>query len=158
MRINTFNLYLNEDSNPLLVKECGLNYAEVSVMKKPEDVVQVMNDVFNLNKCAEEYVYLICLNKALRPVGFFELSHGVVSYACVRAREILIRALMVGATDVVLVHNHPSGCTTPSEDDIRVTRRLVDAFNFMDIRLLDHLIIAGDEFCAMRREDPDLFS
>ena len=47
MRINTFNLYLNDDCNPVLVKERGQNYTEIDALKKPEDVVKVMNEIFN---------------------------------------------------------------------------------------------------------------
>jgi DNA repair protein RadC len=57
-------------------------------------------------------------------------------------------AIAETAAAVILVHNHPSGNTEPSREDIAITRQLVDAGRIVDIRVLDHLIIAGDAYTS----------
>jgi DNA repair protein RadC len=68
---------------------------------------------------------------------------GSIDGAPVYPREIARAALELGASAVVLAHNHPSGTERPSQADIAVTRRLQDALGLFDIRVLDHLIVAG---------------
>ena len=64
MRINIFNLYVDKDCTPVLVKENSRNYACVQNMSTPESVVAIANEVFNLNKRVEEYMYMVCLDTA----------------------------------------------------------------------------------------------
>ncbi len=68
------------------------------------------------------------------------LGHGTVSHAPVYPREIARRALELGASAVILVHNHPSGDPTPSRADIDVTREIMDALSALDVTVHDHLI------------------
>ena len=71
------------------------------------------------------------------------VSTGTQSASLVHPREVLGPALREGASGVILVHNHPSGDPSPSREDLRLTRQLVDAATLLDLRLHDHVIIGN---------------
>ncbi|MFK7957240.1 MAG: DNA repair protein RadC [Lysobacterales bacterium] len=77
-----------------------------------------------------------------RPVDFHILFQGTIDCAAVYPREVARHCLERNASAVIVGHNHPSGDAQPSQADITITRRLKDALGLLDIRLLDHLIIA----------------
>ena len=101
---------------------------------------------FRLNKQSEEYVYMIALNTKCRPLGIFEVSHGAVNSSICNPREIFIKALLCGASGIILAHNHPSGDPTPSKEDERVYKRIKDAGNIIGIELLDNIIVGNGYF------------
>ena len=74
-----------------------------------------------------------------------EMFHGTLNSATVFPREIVRRALQLNAAAIVAVHNHPSGNPSPSADDRQVTRELQRACGLMDISLLDHIVIGGND-------------
>lgn len=69
--------------------------------------------------------------------------HGTIDGASVHTRVIVARALHLGAAAVIVAHNHPSGTCEPSQADMAITRRLRDALALVDVRLLDHIIVAA---------------
>ncbi len=78
-----------------------------------------------------------------RVIGFEPLFRGTLDGAAVYPREVVKRALVHNAGAVILAHNHPSGDCEPSEADRAITRRLGEALGLIDVRLLDHLVVAG---------------
>ena len=68
---------------------------------------------------------------------------GTIDGASIYPREVVKRALQLNAKALIMAHNHPSGLAEPSEADRAITRRLIDAFNLVDMRVLDHFIIGG---------------
>jgi DNA repair protein RadC len=78
-------------------------------------------------------------------IAFEELFRGTIDGASVHPREVLRQALARNAAAVILVHNHPSGVAKPSAADEAITRRLSAALALLDIRVLDHFIVAGNE-------------
>ena len=75
-----------------------------------------------------------------------------VDEAAVHVREVISRAIALGATAVIIVHNHPSGDPTPSQADIRLTRDLVDAGRHMKISVHDHVIVRATGRTSMRAQ------
>lgn len=146
MRIQQSSVVLDNDYKNILVKGFAKNYTGVENLQSPENIVQVMRDVFHLEEKAEEHLYLICMTNDCRPISFFEVSHGTCNAAIVGAREIFIRALLCGAVGIVLVHNHPSGNSNPSQEDIRLTKKLQLASKLIGIPLCDHIILGRDSF------------
>ena len=73
------------------------------------------------------------------------MFRGTIDGASVHVREVVVRALDVNAAAVIVAHNHPSGIALPSEADKLLTRRLQDALNLVDVRMLDHFIIGDGE-------------
>lgn len=107
MRINKYKVELNEDMHNVMVKEGAVNYsAESKTFDNPELIVLMLNDCYRLNVRAEEYIYLLAFNCKNRLLGVFEISHGTVNSCIVSPREIFIRALLCGAANIILVHNH----------------------------------------------------
>lgn len=117
----------------------------------PENVYKLATKTLNLLEAAEEYVYLITLNSKNKLTGLFEISHGTVNVSLLSPREIYIRALLAGATNIILFHNHPSGDVIPSKDDILATKRIKAAGELLGVELLDHLIV-GDKYYSFREE------
>ncbi len=150
MRINTYSTHINQDGQNILVKESTVNYTSVKMLSSPEKIVEIMQEVFNLNKFSEEYVYMIALNSKCSPIGFFQVSHGTVYTSLLQPREVLIRALLVGATGIIICHNHPSGYPIPSEMDIKVTAKLKEACELIGVILYDHIIIGNDSYLSFQ--------
>lgn len=94
-----------------------------------------------MNKQTEEYLYMLALNTKGKPLGVFEISHGTVDSTFCNPREIFIKALLCGASGIVIVHNHPSGNTMPSKQDIESYDRLKEAGKLIGINVLDSVIV-----------------
>ena len=142
MRINFYDLRLTDSGSVTLAKESGVNY-EAEKMNSPEEVALLAEQVLGLTAKVEEHIYMLSLNSACRATGVFLLSKGTVNAALVSPREIYIRALLTGAVQIVLIHNHPSGTVVPTEEDRKVTERVKQAGEILNIPLADHVIIGG---------------
>jgi len=97
-----------------------------------------------------EAVHVLFLDATLRLIRNERMFHGTISECPFYAREVVRRGLELGAASVILVHNHPSGDPTPSDDDCKRTRDLIEAARLFDIQVVDHLIIARTECGSMR--------
>ena len=122
---------------------------ELETVTSPEAVYLFMTNYVRIHEMAEEEVYVIALNSKSRILGLFMLSHGTVNCSLVSPRELFYRALLIGAVNVILVHNHPSLDTNPSNEDKNSTKRLKDAGELLGVKLLDHIII-GDGFYSFK--------
>jgi DNA repair protein RadC len=91
------------------------------------------------------------LDNRHRVVAFEELFRGTIDGASVHPREVLRRVLHHNAAAVIFAHNHPSGVAEPSRADEAVTRRLRDALGLVDVRVLDHVIVADETFSFAER-------
>lgn len=152
MRIEQRAMLLDGAFMPILVKEKSRNYPKVKYLDDPWKIVKVMNDMFYMDRLAEEYVYLIALTAKNQAISFFEVSHGICTCALTGMREILIRSLLCGAVNVILVHNHPSGDSAPSGEDEELTGKLKEALDLVGISFCDHIIIGRSEFYSFRNE------
>jgi DNA repair protein RadC len=99
-----------------------------------------------LRDLPHEVFAIVYLDNRNRVIGFEELFRGTIDGASVHPREVVKQALLRNAAGVILAHNHPSGVAEPSQADELITRRLKEALSFVDIRVLDHLIV-GDGVC-----------
>ena len=97
----------------------------------------------------DEIVYLLTLDATGKVLSCRLIGRGSVNSANVPMRRLVQEALSANATAVVLAHNHPSGIALPSQEDIDLTLRLRDALDVMGILLLDHLVIADDDYVSM---------
>ena len=98
----------------------------------------------------DEMVYLLLLDGAGRVINCRMLGKGSVSSANVPIRKLVQEALTANAAAVVLAHNHPAGLALPSKEDVEITLRLREALEVMDIVLLDHIVVADDDFVSLR--------
>lgn len=98
----------------------------------------------------DELVYVLYLDAAANVISCHLVGHGSVNSANVPIRRIVQEALALNATGIVLAHNHPSGLAIPSGEDIDITRRLRDSLEILDLQLLDHIVVADDDFVSVR--------
>lgn len=91
-----------------------------------------------------EQAYLILLNRANFVLGWTKISHGGISGTVIDPKVIFSIALLTGSSAVILSHNHPSGKVMPSEADTTLTKSLQQAGKFLEISLIDHLIIGSE--------------
>ena len=91
-----------------------------------------------------EEVWVVLMNHAARLIGTTRISQGGIDQAVADVRMIMREALTACATQIALVHNHPSGALQPSQADCRLTDMVAQAAHTLNIRLLDHVIVAGD--------------
>lgn len=96
-----------------------------------------------------EMVYMLCLDAKCKVLSCKLLGEGSVNSAGVPIRRIVETALAANATSVVLAHNHPAGFAVPSDADVQTTRRVAVALDAVEIMLLDHLVIADDDYVSM---------
>lgn len=96
-----------------------------------------------------EHFVIIALNARNAVIGSHVVSIGSLS-AIVHPREVFAFAIERRAASLILGHNHTSGDTTPSRDDVDLTRRLVEGGHILGIEIIDHIIIAHDDFLSMR--------
>ncbi len=89
------------------------------------------------------------MDKRNRLIDCQELFRGTIDGASVHPREIVKEALQRNSAACILVHNHPSGVAEPSQADELITQRVKEALALVDIRVLDHLIVAGAEVISM---------
>jgi DNA repair protein RadC len=99
---------------------------------------------------------ILFLDSRHRLIEFVELFRGSLTGASVHPREVVKEALKRNAAAVILVHPHPSGVAEPSHADELITRRLQDALQLVEVRVLDHLIVAGDEILSFSERGDDL--
>jgi DNA repair protein RadC len=93
---------------------------------------------------AKEHFKLLLLNTRNRIIGIAAISTGTANASLVHPREVFKAAISHGASSVVLAHNHPSGNPEPSDDDVSLTRRLVEAGRLLGIEVLDHIVIGRE--------------
>lgn len=106
----------------------------------------------SLSERPHEIFGVIYLDNRHRVIEWQELFRGTIDGASVHPREVVKEALARNAAAVILVHNHPSGVAEPSQADELVTRRVRDALLLVEIRVLDHLIVAGGSITSLAEQ------
>jgi DNA repair protein RadC len=91
-----------------------------------------------------EVFAVLFLTTTHRVIKYEEVFRGTIDAASVYPREVVKLALQCNAAAVILAHNHPSGCAEPSQADRRITEKLRDALDLIDVRVLDHLIVGTE--------------
>ena len=99
-----------------------------------------------------EVFLAVAVNGRNKIVGEWEVARGWESGVNLTARQVFTLLVKENVGRVIFLHNHPSGDPAPSVEDIRFTRRLIEAAQFLDIRVLDHIILAANGYKAMRTE------
>lgn len=126
--------------------------AEVS---GPRQIIKKSLDVHNLLKermryCDREHFVAVFLNTKHHVITVETISVGSLNSSLVHPRELFKNSIKRSAAALILVHNHPSGDPAPSNEDIEITRRLVEVGNIIGIQVLDHIIIGENGFVSMK--------
>ena len=131
----------------MLIKEYnGLN----DKIKNASDILKYSKDYQNLDKEVFVCYYLGTKNQILKREI---MSMGILDASIIHPREIFKSAILFSASRIILSHNHPSGDVTPSEEDLNLTKKIIEAGDIIGIEILDHVIVGKDNKYWSYRED-----
>ena len=142
--IVSYNVELDAFRHPQMVRERTVAYGGSSVISSPEEAVNLLEYCFRASSQAEEKMFLIALDVRKYVLGVFIAAHGQATSCMVSPREVYLRALLAGASSIIIAHNHPSGIAEPSAEDGTFTARMVEAGKTIGITLDDSLIISSN--------------
>ena len=135
---------------------------ELGKRRKLEDVIQKQkitgsNDVYEffyplLTDLPHEEFWVLLLNRSNCIIDKYKISQGGIAGTVIDVRLILKSAINKLASSIILCHNHPSGNLSPSEADIKITKKLNEASQLVDIKVLDHIIIGGNSYYSFLDE------
>ena len=156
---------------PELISERGLSHAKAcqimagielgkrvaSVRNDDQASIETPEDIANLvmaemNGLEREHLRIILLNTKNRVVLIHNLYVGSVNAALVRPAEVFAEAVRWTCPAIAIVHNHPSGDPHPSDEDVAMTRQLIEAGKVLDIEVVDHVIIGRQTYLSMREK------
>jgi len=120
-------------------------------VKSPEDVIKAARNLLKGKK--KEHFLVLCLDTRNHLIKTSTVSIGSLDCSIVHPREVFKDAISSSAASVIFIHNHPSGDPTPSEDDIKMTKRLIEAGEIIGIEVLDHIIICDSEHLSMKAKN-----
>lgn len=124
-----------------LVRESTIKY-EGGGIKHSSDAVNFVKNY--LEDCDREMVMALFLDSQNKPTGIQTISIGTINFSLIHPREVFKAAILSNATALILFHNHPSGLTKPSTEDINITNKLQEAGKIIGINVLDHTRYASD--------------
>ena len=125
------------------------------VIEKPEDVFKIVGS--EMRDLEQEVLKVLLLDSRNRLIKVEDVFKGSFNENVFSPREIFKLAFDYNAASIILVHNHPSGNTEPSNEDIFSTRDLIKAGNLIGVRITDHIIIGCNDFVSMREKFKTLF-
>ena len=137
------------------VREVKLKYGKTKnfgdTVKTPTDLAKFFRSIMPDN--VQEHFCAIFLDSGHQPIGWKVITTGLANFCQVHPRECFQPAIMVGSTAIAFAHNHPSGRTVPSDEDIKITARLKQAGELLGIKVLDHVIVtdSDESFSFMER-------
>ena len=131
-------------------RRAGMHHTEKIPVKSSETVYNLFHPL--LGDLDHEEFWLLMLNRANRILGRFKVSQGGLSGTVIDTRIILKKALDNLASSIIVCHNHPSGNNKPSDADVKITEKLKKAAEMLEIKLLDHVIIADKSYFSFADE------
>lgn len=120
---------------------------------KSEDKIKLNNPdsiykyfKYKINNVKQEHFYCLYLDTKKNLIDYKLLFMGTINMSIVHPREIFKWAYILSATSIICLHNHPSGNSKPSDEDIKLTKKLVEIGNLLGIDLVDHIIVSSNEY------------
>ena len=129
-----------------MVKESSF-VCQTRQILSPSDAYEMIKD--QLQDLDREQFIITCLNTKNEPTNISVVAVGTLNKAIVHPREVFKTAILSNAASIMAFHNHPSGDTMPSQQDLQLTQRLYEAGELLGIKLLDHLIIGDGSFTLL---------
>lgn len=123
-----------------LMQEQALSIKKIS---SPREAVSYAREYYSpyLRDAKNEFFIVVLLDIKNKPIKNIEISKGSVNASIVDTKDVVKEATLHSASSVILIHNHPSGETEPSEEDVRITKQIVKALELVNVKVLDHIII-----------------
>lgn len=123
---------------------------ETVIVRTPQDAALFMME--DLRHQKKEFFVALFLNTKNHITGKEVLSIGTLNASLVHPREVFRAAIRHSSASIICLHNHPSGDPTPSTEDIKITKRLVEAGNLIGIDVLDHIIIGDGRYISLKEQ------
>ena len=117
---------------------------ERTVIKESTDIYNIFHPL--LCDIPQEEFWLLLLNQAAKVIDKVRISQGGIDQTTVDIRTIMREAILMRATQIAVIHNHPSGSLKPSKEDIDITTKIKKACELLNIRLIDHVIVTDANF------------
>lgn len=128
---------------------------ELKSILRPEDIFH--QELAWMKYAPQENFVCITLDSANHVIKTHEISRGLINQTPVHCREVFRTAILDNACSVMVAHNHPSGSSEPSREDIAITRTLCGCGKIINIPVIDHIIISKTSFTSLCRENPEIF-
>jgi DNA repair protein RadC len=119
-------------------------------ISSPADVARIM--MSSLRDLQKEILHVLCLDTKNNVTKQRQIFEGSLNASIIHPREVFRFAIEEAAASIILVHNHPSGDPSPSQEDIRATQQLIEAGNYIQIPVLDHIIIGDGSYVSLKEE------
>lgn len=136
----------------VLVKEKVGRYELPRKIGSPEDAYEAITTITNVQEEAQEVFGILILNTKNKIVAVHEISRGTLNSSMIHPREVFKPAVIHNAATIICFHNHPSGDTEPSNEDIEITNRLIEAGEIIGVRILDHIIVGDGEYVSLKEK------
>ena len=130
---------------------------ELQTAGTPYDVYEVLKAIFATLDDDQEHLVLLILNQARDITGYKLISSGGQERGLIDCKILFRNALLLGASSIILAHNHPSGKLEPSEEDIAITEKVVVGGKILDIEVLDHIIYTPNGYTSLKKTIPSIF-
>lgn len=149
---------MNKSTNLLDVAEVSIVYKNnVPAKKKIQikssvDIHKLMKPILQDVVSHHEEFWIVLLDQSNHVMGISEIAKGGITETTTDIRIIYQTALKANSVKLCLVHNHPSGCLTPSPQDLHLTKRIVEAGRLMSIMVIDHIIITENSYFSFADE------
>ena len=142
MQPSLFNSNIAEIS---ITYSCKIKASDRTQITKSDKAYKVILEAFPSTE-HREYFYAMFLDRANRVMGVYQVSSGGITGTVVDPKIVFQAALKANACSVIIGHNHPSGQIHPSEADISLTRKMKQGGEFLELPVLDHIIIGQDKY------------
>ena len=126
-------------------KTCEYN---PTIIRTSADVVKFIDDLEDIRNHTEERIYCIAMNTKNEIISFSQIAQGSIDNCSFDIKGLFKTILLCNASKFILIHNHPSGDSSPSERDYQVTEKIKEASNIMGIEFLDHIVIAQNGYTS----------
>ena len=130
-----------------LVRESTTQYNNDNI-KNINDIINLIDNIEDIKNNDVENVYIICLDNKNIPVNYSLVAKGTINASIIDPKVIFKTILLSNASAFIMVHNHPSGDSTPSKQDYEITNILKKASKLLDINFLDHIIIGNNNYIS----------
>lgn len=127
------------------------NYKEMVTLTNPNTIINYFHNLFKDKK--QEFFYVVYLDNQKKYIDKKLLFKGTVNYSLVHPREIFKEAYILSSSFIICIHNHPSGDSSPSNNDVEITRRIKEISNIHGIGLLDHIIIGDNNYYSFYEDN-----
>ncbi len=124
------------------------NPKERPVIQSPADAFTILNNF--IGTLDHEELWIVNLDRRNRIMNLVKLYQGSVNSSQIRIGEVFRQAVIDNSSAIIIAHNHPSGDTSPSPDDVAVTRAIVQAGKLLDIDVIDHLVVSNGRYVSLK--------